>query len=102
MPGGAGRRHATQLLLALLALAAHRHPLLPGGPMAARAAATGVPDPGSDGEDHGVLMGYVHDRATDRSDLVLLDAQTLEDVAAVHLPGRVPTGFHGNWAPHAG
>jgi carotenoid cleavage dioxygenase len=61
-----------------------------------------VPDPNSDGEDHGVLMGYVHDRATDRSDLVLLDAQTLEDVAAVHLPGRVPTGFHGNWAPHAG
>ena len=61
-----------------------------------------VPDPGSDGEDHGVLMGYVHDRATDRSDLVLLDAQTLEDVAAVHLPGRVPTGFHGNWAPYLG
>ncbi len=61
-----------------------------------------VPDPGSDDEDHGVLMGYVHDRTTDRSDLVLLDAQTLEDVAAVHLPGRVPTGFHGNWAPHAG
>ena len=57
-----------------------------------------VPTPGSDVEDDGVLMGYVHDRPTDRSALVLLDAQSLEDVATVHLPGRVPTGFHGNWA----
>ena len=46
-------------------------------------------------------MGYVHDRATDRSSLVLLDAGTLDDVAEVHLPGRVPAGFHGNWAPTA-
>ena len=48
-------------------------------------------------EDDGVLMGYVYDRASDRSDLVLLDAGTLGDVAAVHLPARVPQGFHGNW-----
>jgi hypothetical protein len=46
------RWHATHLLLALLALAAHRrHPLLPGGfgggPVMA-SAAVGVPDPGSD------------------------------------------------------
>ena len=26
---------------------------------------------------------------------------TLDDVAEVHLPGRVPAGFHGNWAPTA-
>ncbi|SDC08183.1 carotenoid oxygenase family protein [Actinokineospora iranica] len=50
-------------------------------------------------EDDGVLMGYVHDAAADRSDLVLLDAETLATVAAVHLPTRVPNGFHGNWAP---
>ena len=31
--------------------------------------------------------------------LVLLDAETLEDVAAVHLPARVPAGFHGSWSP---
>ena len=37
---------------------------------------------------------------SDRS-LVLLDAGTLDDVAEVHLPGRVPAGFHGNWAPTA-
>jgi carotenoid cleavage dioxygenase len=53
-------------------------------------------------EDDGVLMGYVHDRPTGRSELRLLDAGTLEDVAAVHLPGRVPAGFHGNWCPTGG
>ena len=52
-------------------------------------------------EDDGVLMGYVYDRATDRSELAILDAQTLEDVAAVKLPHRVPAGFHGNWVPSA-
>lgn len=58
-----------------------------------------VPSSPDAAEDDGVLMGYVHDRATGLSDLVLLDAGTLDDVAAVHLPGRVPAGFHGNWAP---
>ena len=50
-------------------------------------------------EDDGVLMGYVYDRATDRSELAILDARTLEDVAAIELPHRVPAGFHGNWVP---
>ena len=58
-----------------------------------------VPSHASAAEDEGVLMGYVYDRATDRSDLVLLDAQTMEDVARIGLPSRVPAGFHGNWAP---
>lgn len=58
-----------------------------------------VPLSDTSAEDGGVLMGYVLDRASDRSDLVLLDAQTLDDVARVHLPGRVPAGFHGNWTP---
>lgn len=48
-------------------------------------------------ENDGVLMGFVYDRAADRSDLVLLDGQTLETVATVHIPVRVPHGFHGNW-----
>jgi carotenoid cleavage dioxygenase len=41
----------------------------------------------------------VHDAATDRSDLVVIDAQDWlgEPVATVHLPVRVPLGFHGNW-----
>jgi carotenoid cleavage dioxygenase len=53
-------------------------------------------------EDDGVAMGFVYDRSTDRSDLVLLDGQTLETVATVHLPARVPHGFHGNWVPTEG
>lgn len=61
-----------------------------------------VPHAHDAAEGAGVIMGYVHDRPTGLSDLVLLDAQTLEDVAAVHLPGRVPAGFHGSWAPAAG
>ena len=61
-----------------------------------------VPRPDGTAEDDGVLMGYVFDRAEGRSQLRLLDAATLEDVAAVHLPGRVPAGFHGNWAPTGG
>ncbi len=47
-------------------------------------------------------MGYVYDKAEGRSSLVVLDAETLEDVAAVHLPARVPAGFHGSWAPTGG
>jgi carotenoid cleavage oxygenase len=50
-------------------------------------------------EDDGVLMGYVYDRSADRSELAILDAQTLENVASIKLPHRVPAGFHGNWVP---
>ena len=50
-------------------------------------------------EDDGVLMGYLYDRPTDRSELAVLDARTLQDVASVKLPHRVPAGFHGNWIP---
>ena len=51
------------------------------------------------GEDEGWAMGYVYDAASDSSDLVLLDAQNLqaEPVARIHLPQRVPYGFHGSW-----
>lgn len=58
-----------------------------------------VPNPGERAEDDGILMGYAYHRDRDEGQLVLLDAQTLESVATVHLPQRVPMGFHGNWAP---
>jgi carotenoid cleavage oxygenase len=48
-------------------------------------------------EDDGVLMGYVFDAGRNASDLVVLDARTLDTVAEVRLPVRVPHGFHGNW-----
>ena len=43
-------------------------------------------------------MGYGFSPRPRRRSVVLLDAQTLETVATVHLPQRVPMGFHGNWA----
>ena len=50
----------------------------------------------------GWLMTYVYDAPTDTSDLVVLDADDLggAPVATIHLPRRVPYGFHGNWLPH--
>jgi len=51
------------------------------------------------GEDEGWLMGYVYNRASARSDLVILDAGDIggKPVARVRLPVRVPQGFHGTW-----
>jgi carotenoid cleavage dioxygenase len=50
-------------------------------------------------EDDGWVMAYVHDRETDQSDVVILHAQDFAGgpVATIHLPQRVPFGFHGNW-----
>ena len=50
-------------------------------------------------EGHGWLMGYVIDTASQTTDLVILDAQDIaaEPVATVHIPCRIPPGFHGNW-----
>ncbi|MGW2630315.1 carotenoid oxygenase family protein [Streptomyces chattanoogensis] len=47
----------------------------------------------------GWLLSYVYDASTDTSDLVILDAEDISaaPVATVHLPQRVPHGFHGNW-----
>lgn len=60
-----------------------------------------VPDPDDGGEDAGYLLGYVHDDATGRTDLVVLDATdvTTGPVARVALPQRVPYGFHAAWVP---
>ena len=58
-----------------------------------------TPSAPSAAEDDGVLMGYIYDGDTDRSDLILLDAASLETMATIHLPARVPYGFHGSWVP---
>ncbi|MFC9878990.1 carotenoid oxygenase family protein [Streptomyces libani] len=49
----------------------------------------------------GWLLTYVYDASTDTSDLVVLDSEDIsaDPVATVHLPQRVPYGFHGNWLP---
>lgn len=55
----------------------------------------------SGAEGEGWVMSYVYDRATDRSEVRILDATDLAagPVATVHLPRRVPFGFHGSWLP---
>ncbi len=62
-----------------------------------------VPDDDGAGEDDGWAIGFVHDDTTERTDLVILDATApgAEPVARVHLPVRVPYGFHGSWISDA-
>ena len=60
-----------------------------------------VPRPGDSSEDAGWLVTFVHDHLEERSELVVVDAQHLdqEPVARVLIPQRVPYGFHGDWVP---
>ncbi|MGB1879089.1 MAG: carotenoid oxygenase family protein [Gammaproteobacteria bacterium] len=60
-----------------------------------------VPRAGATSEDDGYIMTLVYDDTVDRSDLVVWDARepAAEPLARVHLPVRVPNGFHGCWAP---
>jgi carotenoid cleavage dioxygenase len=60
-----------------------------------------APDPDGTAEDDGWLLSFVTDRATDTTDLVVLDARDIEadPVARVRIPRRVPLGFHANWLP---
>ncbi len=66
----------------------------PGEPVFVRAA-------DGAGEDEGWILSVVYDAARDASDLVILDATSFggPPVATVHLPARVPFGFHGSWIP---
>lgn len=61
-----------------------------------------APDPDDDAEGSGWLVNFVHDLGSDASSMVVLDASTLDEVARVHLPRRVPFGFHGSWLPAEG
>jgi carotenoid cleavage dioxygenase-like enzyme len=50
------------------------------------------------------VLNFVFDRDTQRSEFHIVDARDAEGepVARVHLPRRVPFGFHGNWLPDNG
>jgi carotenoid cleavage dioxygenase-like enzyme len=52
-------------------------------------------------EDDGYVMAYIHDPDRGAADLVILAAQdfTAEPIARIHLPARIPLGFHGSWIP---
>lgn len=54
-----------------------------------------------EGEGEGWLLTFAYDRTTDTSALAILDAQDVAagPVARIHLPVKVPFGFHGLWVP---
>ena len=56
-----------------------------------------VPAPDATGEDDGWLLTVTTAADGRASDLLVLDATTLRPTATVHLPRRVPAGFHGSW-----
>ncbi|WP_225730141.1 MULTISPECIES: carotenoid oxygenase family protein [unclassified Nocardia] len=63
-----------------------------------------VSTPNARNEDDGYLMSIVHHRTRDQAALLILDAgePSRAPIATVHLPRRVPYGFHGHWIPDAG
>ena len=60
-----------------------------------------VPRGGSAAEGEGWVLSCVYRAATDQTDVLILDATELSaaPVAIVHLPRRIPAGFHGAWLP---
>jgi len=64
-------------------------------------AGEGVFVAGGDGEGEGWILTFSHDQTSDKSDLVIFDALGMQagPIARVHIPARVPYGFHGWWLP---
>jgi carotenoid cleavage dioxygenase len=62
-----------------------------------------VPDGDTAAEGEGWVLSWLYDRTVDRSSLGVFDAMDIAagPVARVHLPTRVPYGFHGLWIPDA-
>jgi carotenoid cleavage dioxygenase-like enzyme len=56
-------------------------------------------DPDGSAEDDGWLLNAVYYDDRDTTDLVILDARDVGSgpIATVHLPRRMPFGFHANW-----
>lgn len=60
-----------------------------------------VKDPAGSAEDDGWVLSYVYRPETHTSEVVIVDSRAFdkEPIARIHLPVRVPAGFHGNWVP---
>lgn len=58
-----------------------------------------VPRPDADSEDDGWLLVCVYRAATDTTDVEILDAKNIsqDPIATIHIPRRIPAGFHGAW-----
>jgi carotenoid cleavage dioxygenase len=71
------------------------------GPGATTGEAVFAPAAPQAAEDDGYVMAFVQDPDRGATDLVILGARDFagEPVARVHLPVRVPLGFHGSWLP---
>jgi 8'-apo-carotenoid 13,14-cleaving dioxygenase len=87
-----------------------KHDLQTGGKIVHRFGAGRYPGefvfvPAHDGaaEDEGWLIGLVVNAADETTDLAILDARDFAGppVASIHIPHRIPVGFHGNWVPLA-
>ena len=57
-----------------------------------------VPRPGGSAEDDGWLLAVVWNGERSGSDLVILDAASMQEVALVELPLAMPYGLHGSWS----
>jgi all-trans-8'-apo-beta-carotenal 15,15'-oxygenase len=58
-----------------------------------------VPRPGATAEDDGWLLTLVWNGARCASDLVILDATSMAEVAVMELPLAIPYGLHGSFVP---
>lgn len=58
-----------------------------------------VPAPDGDRGDAGVVLTVALDAAADRSRLLVLDGETLEEMGRVTLPHSLPFDFHGRYFP---
>jgi carotenoid cleavage dioxygenase-like enzyme len=56
-----------------------------------------VPRPGGTEEDDGVVLSVVLDAEAGRSFLLILDAQTFQEVGRAAAPHHIPFGFHGQF-----
>jgi beta,beta-carotene 9',10'-dioxygenase len=56
-----------------------------------------VRDPGAETEDAGVVLSVVLDAEAARSFLLVLDADSFEEVARAEAPHHIPFGFHGQY-----
>jgi carotenoid cleavage dioxygenase-like enzyme len=59
-----------------------------------------VPKSAQAAEGEGYLVGVYSNLAEPRSELVVVDAQRMQELARVFLPFRIPVQVHGVWASH--
>ena len=58
-----------------------------------------VPRPGATAEDDGWVLCLIWNGARCASDLVILDAASLAELAVLELPLALPYGLHGSFVP---